>query len=443
MGLALGAGMAHAFKGSTTATDETTPHPYPPGEQGDLWLVAGQSNMAGFGTLKDEPPPDPRILFYANSNEWLVAKDPLERMFFPHGVVHGMVPDYTRLPVGGTGPSLFFARHVIRTTNRPIGLIGVATGRSIPLVWNPTLIDKGPMPPLPYIYGRMIDRVKQAGGYGKLKGMVWYQGESDAVQYPSAAKSYEQNLLNFIDRVRKDTGNPGLPVIVVQLCRLITGKVPGLPGPAAEEPPVKDVFATFSEAWDEVRAAQLQAAQKRPNVYLVGSVDLYPMADPIHLDFGAFERLGPRIGEVALSKVYNVPGHGTPIQPESVRVEPLRSYQTGDPIHGHALIRVRFAGVTGRLQAAGRPSGFSLRFPGVSDEVLAKGVPVIYTTEFDPKDTAAVLLRVAGEARSLSETFKAVLLYGAGLDPSCNIVDDQDMAVPAFGPITLGLPPEK
>ena len=31
-----------------------------------------------------------------------------------------------------------------------------------------------------------------------------------------------------------------------------------------------------------------------------------------------------------------------------------------------------------------------------------------------------------------------VLYYGAGLDPYCNIVDEKDMAAPAFGPIALG-----
>ena len=46
-------------------------------------------------------------------------------------------------------------------------------------VWDPTLMDNGQVPPKPYLYGRMIQRVKQAGGYGKLKGMIWYQGESD------------------------------------------------------------------------------------------------------------------------------------------------------------------------------------------------------------------------------------------------------------------------
>jgi sialate O-acetylesterase len=202
---------------------------------------------------------------------------------------------------------------------------------------------------------------------------------------------------------------------------------------------LSDAYATYTQAWEHVREVQRQMAQKRKNVYVVASVDCYPMVDPIHLDFGAFQRLGPRLAEVALSEVYQLPGHGTPIQLESIQVEPMRSYKTGEVVHGHTVIRVRFNGVTGRLRSAGRPSGFSLRFPEVGEDILKKGVPVIYATEFDPRDSAAVLLRLTGTPDSLKGVFKAVLYYGAGLDPYCNIADGKDMALPAFGPVALGL----
>ena len=195
-----------------------------------------------------------------------------------------------------------------------------------------------------------------------------------------------------------------------------------------------DAYATITEAWEHVREVQRQMPQKRENVYTVGSVDLYPMVDPIHLDFGAFERLGPRIAEVALSQIYKVTGHGTPIRLASVRVEPMHSYKTGEVIQNHSIVRIRFNGVTGKLHAAGRPSGFSLRFPEGGEDNQKKGAPVIYATVFDPKDPSAVLLRVSGEPGSVKDT---VLYYGAGLDPYCNIVDDKDIAVPAFGPVSF------
>jgi hypothetical protein len=83
-------------------------------------------------------------------------------------------------------------------------------------------MKKDQMPPPPYIYGPMIQRVVEAGGYGKLKGMIWYEGESDALEGPAVSNAYEGCLLNFVDGVRKDTGNPDLPILVVQLSRDVT-----------------------------------------------------------------------------------------------------------------------------------------------------------------------------------------------------------------------------
>jgi sialate O-acetylesterase len=439
LGFALTVGSTYPAFGQAEPGKGTVTHPYPAGAKGDLWLVGGQSNMAGYGTLKKKIATDPRILFYASNDEWMVAQDPFENLFYPSGDPHGMVPDYTHLPVGGAGPLHIFAEDILQATGHPIGIIGVDTGKPMTMNWDPTLMDHGPMPPPPYLYGPMIKRVLDVGGYGRLKGMFWYQGESDAIQYPSASKVYEKNLLTFIDRVRKDTGNPDLPIILVQLARVDFGHLPGEAGTAGDET-YSDLYGTVTQAWDHVRDIQRRVAQERPHVYVVPAVDLYPMVDPIHIEYEASQRLGKRAAEVALSEVYKVPGHGTPIRLESITVEPLQAFETGQTIPGRALVRVRFSGVTGKLHAAGRPSGFSLQFP---ERTGSGGVPSIYTTEFDPKDPAVVLLRMTGDPKTLKETSKPVLYYGAGLDPYCNIVDDKDMAVPAFGPIAISALGEK
>lgn len=416
-------------------------HPYPEGDKGDLWLVAGQSNMGGHGTVKREFPDDPRILFFsANGDEWITAKDRLEPYFFPHGP-HGARPDYTRLPVGGIGPALFFARHVIASTKRPIGIIGVATGGAMTTSWDPTLIDKNPQSNPPYMYGPMIERVRQANGYGKLKGLVWYQGESDASGYPDATNTYEHNLLTFIDRIREDTGNPNLPIILGQICRLDTFRPPAEKmSSEVSDGALQQSFDAFVAAWEHVRDVQRRVPSMRPNVYTVSTVDLYPLADPIHLDFEAHQRLGPRFGEVALSKIYHLPGHATPVQPESVEVRPLLSTYSGEVIKNNAVIRVRFSGVSGKLNAAGRPSGFSVRFSGRPPAGMQNEASV-YAIEFDPKDPAALLLIVSGDPAVFKQK-GAALYYGAGLNPYCNILDDKDLGLPAFGPVPLGAPGE-
>ena len=125
--------------------------------------------------------------------------------------------------------------------------------------------------------------------------------------------------------------------------------------------------------WETVREAQRRFAGQRDHVYLVSAADLYPMTDPIHLDFEAFERLGPRLGEVALSQIYKLPGHATPITLESIKLTDTLDDHTHKPVEGRSTIRVRFRGVNGKLHAQGNPSGFELRGPASNAEKNAAG----------------------------------------------------------------------
>ena len=265
----------------------TVKYPYPGREKPDLWLLGGQSNMAGYGVVKQAHQPDPQIRFFASRQELGGGPRTHLRSILPPWKPAGTKPDPTKSTVRGTGPSLFFARHL------PASML---IGRSALSAWPPavpcrrsgtrTSATKGNK----FGYGKMVEWIKQAGGYGNLKGMVWYQGESDAQESPSDSPHYEQNLAKFVDRLRRDTGNPELPVIVVQICRVVTNYSPGVPGKSTGGEELTDAFATYSRAWETVREAQRRFAAQRDHVYLVSAADLYPMTDPIHLDFEAFER---------------------------------------------------------------------------------------------------------------------------------------------------------
>src|ERR1700723_3052920 len=73
-GLTRATGMTEGAK----AENNSATHPYPEGDRGDLWLLGGQSNMFGNARLLEELAPDPRILIYSHTNEWKIAKDPLD-----------------------------------------------------------------------------------------------------------------------------------------------------------------------------------------------------------------------------------------------------------------------------------------------------------------------------------------------------------------------------
>ena len=61
---------------------------------------------------------------------------------------------------------------------------------------------------------------------------------------------------------------------------------------------------------------------------------------------------------------------------------------------------------------------------------------MIYRVDFDPTDPAVVLLRSTGGIDSHADTH---LVYGGGTNPTCNIVDDKDIPLPAFGPLKVRL----
>jgi sialate O-acetylesterase len=260
--------------------------------------------------------------------------------------------------------------------------------------WDPALKAKGPYS----LYGSMFQAIDQVGGPQKIKGLVWYQGESEAMC--GLQDQYEELFLNFIDAVRRDLGRPDLPILYVQLGRVCLG---GLNAPA----------------WNKVREAQRRIAAQRPNVYFVPALDL-ELDDLIHLSTQAQQRLGARLAETALTHVYQQPGHATPID--------LAGVEVLDAAGGR--LRVRFTGVTGKLQALGRPAGFVLHSPTLPFEQT----PQIYRIDFDPGDPAAVILTAWGPLKG-----PLTLTYGDGLDPYVNLTDANDMAVPAFGPVDLPL----
>ena len=385
--------------------------PFPGDEDADMWVLAGQSNMYGSASRREtSEKPDPRIKLFNMDNRWIVATEPIHRIFeaeapvflqfrINDGTTH---EEYLEArarskikPIGGVGPGLFFAKHLERFLDKPLGLIPNSPGGSSMEHWSPTLRDlRGDS-----LYGAMMDRIEKVGG--NVKGLVWYQGES-ATFDDKTTEEYEEALLNLIDSLRRDTKQPNLPILYVQIGRF-----------TKSNDPVGD------RRWEKVREIQRRVAGMRPGVYMVSAIEL-PLTDHIHINYDGQEKLGRRLAEIALSQVYRLPDHATPIDFESATVI--------DADTEFPTIRVRFSGVNGHLSAPGRPTGFHIRFPEAKTQM-----PQVYRIDFDPDDPAAVILRL----RSPLPEGPAELIYGAGMNPYVNITDDKDIPIPAFGPLAL------
>jgi len=155
----------------------------------DLYLLMGQSNMAGRGELTDEEKiPNPSILKLDENSSWIEAVEP----------VH-----FDKPSVVGVGPSLTFAKQMLKNdSSKVIGLIPCAVGGTKLKRWG-----KGGD-----LYESAIQRALEAMKYGKIKAILWLQGESDSALEDDAL-TYEERLEQTIVNLRTDLNDENIPFI--------------------------------------------------------------------------------------------------------------------------------------------------------------------------------------------------------------------------------------
>ena len=354
---------------------------------GDIWVLAGQSNMEGIGDLVDEEKPSPFVHSFQSREQWAQAEEPLhwleESPRLVHHILQGRervedMPERDSLRVKGAGLGLTFAKERYARTGVPVGLIPSAHGGTSMQQWDPQLRDQGGAS----LYGALCERVKAVGG--KVAGILWYQGESDC--NTEDVPLYQQRMRTLIQSLRSDLAIADLPFYYVQIGSLIS-----------EESP---------DGWNGIRGAQRALQNELPDIAMVSAIDL-ELDDLIHISTQGLKRLGRRLANV-------VDGQRTPAI-LSVNLDPVQ-----------ARIHITYRPVRGGLHASGRPAGFSLR---TEDE---RELPRIYKTT------------LAGNTVTLHLTADPLpaatyLWYGWGLNPYCNITDSFDAAIPAFGPWKLEL----
>jgi len=384
--------------------------------EADIWVLAGQSNMQGAGRTPDTLT-DSKIWMMNMDDHWMVARCPLHRIFEATAPAYEIAacqlsadPEKTmektrqifrenakksRLnPIGGVGPGIYFARHVLANIGRPIGLIPCALGGSTIDQWDPAGKIHGDSS----LYGAMLNRIRSAG-IQHIKGLVWYQGESEAIL--GRPETYEAKLLKLIDSFRQDLDRPDLPVLIVQIGRLII------------RDPIMD------RNWEAVRNTQLKVVAERPDLYLTTGIDL-ELDDCAHISSKGNQQLGKRLGELALTYVYGLHGHGKQIRPQNITLEI-------DPVSRSYYLHLHYNGVTGNLKASGLISCFEIRF---GNEIRLSHV--ISKVESDPSDASGLKLYVSAVPEEPGS-----LVCGTGTNPHMNITDSLDMPVPAFGPIAV------
>jgi hypothetical protein len=167
----------------------------------DLFLLAGQSNMAGRGVIEDEDArPIPGVFAQARDLAWKPAVDPIH---------------YDK-PIAAVCLGRSFARTLLKSEpNRAIGLIPAAMGGSSLDEWIPGGA----------FFAEAVRRARAAAPSGALRGILWHQGESDAGQ-EERARTYTDRWLAVMTALRRELGVPDLPIVVGQLGRFLGDKYP-------------------------------------------------------------------------------------------------------------------------------------------------------------------------------------------------------------------------
>lgn len=365
---------------------------------GDVWILAGQSNMQGVGNMENLEEPHPLVHLYSMSYQWRIAKEPIHVLAESPDIVH-----YSRIfkdeqervqkikeginARKGAGLGLPFAVEIVKRTGRPVGLIASAHGGTSMEQWDPALKDKGGES----LYGSMYKQVQSAGG--KVRGVLWYQGESDANKDPQPL--YKERMRKLVQAFRNDFGSD-LPFYYVQIGRFV----------------LENQDATY---WNKLQNDQVELEKELAPGGMVVSIDV-ALDDLIHAGTEGLKTIGYRLANLVERDML---GRKISAGPRVEKVERLSSPYGPQ-------VKVTFSGVNGKLKSAGRPSGFSI---SIAED--APVLPCIYKITFPENEPQAVILWIT----KMPE--KAFLWYGRGFDPYCNIVDEANMAVPVFGPIPI------
>jgi len=222
----------------------------PDKEKFHIYLLMGQSNMAGRGKVVPATnKPHPRVLKLDEKGSWVPATDPLH---------------FDKPTIAGVGPgSAFGPAMADANTEVTIGLIPAAFGGTPLSRW---VKDKD-------LYERAVKWAKENKKHGVIKGAIWHQGEAEC-KNPELYNSYQKRLSGMIVDLRTDLGEPELPFVMGEL------------GEFLERPGVSTVNSALHGIAKEV-----------PVTAVASSKGLPAKSDQVHFDAKAEREFGKRYAE--------------------------------------------------------------------------------------------------------------------------------------------------
>ena len=235
--------------------------------QMSLFILAGQSNMVGWAPIPEEEKTDPRIYVFSNDYRWRVAAEPIDHAY-------NQVDKISEDRNAAYGPSLAFALASLdRHPQALIGLIPCAKDSTGIAQWQRNLSEQS-------LYGSCLKRSRAASTMGRIVGILFFQGETDAQNptlYPQPELhpfDWAQLFSAFVSDLRQDLEEPDLPVVFAQL-----GSNP---------------LSTDFPNWQIVK--EQQSSIDLPMTAMITTDDL-PLMDGLHFTTDSYRIIGERFAE--------------------------------------------------------------------------------------------------------------------------------------------------
>ena len=224
----------------------------------DVYLLIGQSNMAGRGCL--------------NETNGVPCEGVLKLDNFGY-LVPAMEPLHNDRKSAGAGLGASFANSMrADDTNTTVVLVPCAFGGSSLDQWK-----KGS-----YMYELAVLRTREAlrllGKKGRLAGLLWHQGESDS-ESEDKANSYAKRFSEMVENLRQDLGCGDVPLVVGELGRYL-----------ADNRAKSGCYQHF----EKINAALNGLTNSIPNCACVSSEDLTPNDDILHFNTASLRTFGER-----------------------------------------------------------------------------------------------------------------------------------------------------
>ena len=272
---------------------------------GEVWLCSGQSNMEYATDVAKPWAPATTATDPAVGAEVRTRTFPTLRLFRvekirqpPEVVSSGWQAAGGDARAQFSAVGYLFGRHLLDELGLPVGLIQAAWGGSRIEEWIPAeayaalagVFAGGGEASLerdPAMLGRNYESMVRPLAPYPLRGVIWYQGESNLIAYNDGLR-YADKFRVFVDAWRAAWRAPALPFYCVQIAPFrYTGR--------------KDPLAHSPEELPRLWEAQL-AALALPQTGLVPTTDLVDDLDNIHPTHK--REVAERLAALALSRTY-------------------------------------------------------------------------------------------------------------------------------------------